>query len=90
MVMLYKISFLNRNKVVVFLTIFFRRFLENEEMHNKPNLPVSKEVMRQYRMKLKEIQQRPIRKVMEANARKKMKLKKRIEKVKRQATRYDI
>uniref|UniRef100_A0A0G4H0B1 rRNA methyltransferase n=1 Tax=Chromera velia CCMP2878 TaxID=1169474 RepID=A0A0G4H0B1_9ALVE len=55
-------------------------FLEDEEQHNKPQLPVTKELFREYRQKIKEINQRPIRKVAEAEARKKKRARQRIEK----------
>ncbi|CEL92359.1 unnamed protein product [Vitrella brassicaformis CCMP3155] len=60
-------------------------FHEDEQMHNKPELPVSKEYMAQFRQKLKDINSRPIRKVAEAQARKRARAKKRMEKVKKQA-----
>ncbi|KAL8455187.1 hypothetical protein Emag_001024 [Eimeria magna] len=37
-------------------------FTEDEEKHNKPELPVTKELMREYRRTIKEINSRPIRK----------------------------
>lgn len=39
--------------------------MEDEEKHNKPELPVTKELMREYRQKVKEINSRPIRKARE-------------------------
>eukprot|EP00928_Gymnodinium_smaydae_P070315 TRINITY_DN54177_c0_g1_i1.p1 TRINITY_DN54177_c0_g1~~TRINITY_DN54177_c0_g1_i1.p1 ORF type:complete len:998 (-),score=295.89 TRINITY_DN54177_c0_g1_i1:174-3167(-) len=56
-------------------------FTEDENKHNKPELPVSKELMNQFRSKLKEINARPIRKVAEAKARKNRRLKHRLEKL---------
>merc|ERR1719262_1995565 len=56
-------------------------FAEDEGKHNKPELPVSKELMDQFRAKLREINARPIRKVAEAKARKKRRLQKRLEKL---------
>ena len=56
---------------------------EHGEAHNKPELPVTGELMRQYRAKIKEIEKRPIRKALEATQRKKVRLKKRLEKVKK-------
>merc|ERR1719229_1037740 len=56
-------------------------FTEDEAKHNRPELPVSKELMAQFRAKLREINARPIRKVAEANARKKRRLQKRLEKL---------
>jgi len=56
-------------------------FTEEEGKYNKPELPVSKELMAQFRAKLREINARPIRKVTEARARKKRRLNKRLEKL---------
>merc|ERR1712187_460350 len=56
-------------------------FTEEEEKHNKPELPISKDLMDQFRAKLREINARPIRKVTEAKARKKRRLQKRLEKL---------
>eukprot|EP00927_Polykrikos_kofoidii_P070747 TRINITY_DN67140_c0_g1_i1.p1 TRINITY_DN67140_c0_g1~~TRINITY_DN67140_c0_g1_i1.p1 ORF type:complete len:1042 (+),score=249.36 TRINITY_DN67140_c0_g1_i1:266-3127(+) len=56
-------------------------FTEEEEKHNKPELPITKEMMKQFRDKLREINARPIRKVLEAKGRKKRRLKLRLEKL---------
>eukprot|EP00930_Biecheleria_cincta_P069542 TRINITY_DN57272_c0_g1_i1.p1 TRINITY_DN57272_c0_g1~~TRINITY_DN57272_c0_g1_i1.p1 ORF type:complete len:1057 (-),score=311.24 TRINITY_DN57272_c0_g1_i1:88-3213(-) len=56
-------------------------FTEEEEKFNKPELPISKELMDQFRAKLREINARPIRKVAEARARKKRRLGKKLEKL---------
>jgi len=56
-------------------------FVENENKHNKPELPISKELMDQFRAKMREINARPIRKVAQAKARKKRRLQKRLEKL---------
>jgi len=56
-------------------------FSEEEEKFNKPELPISKELMDQFRAKLREINARPIRKVAEARARKKRRLSKKLEKL---------
>eukprot|EP00929_Paragymnodinium_shiwhaense_P049328 TRINITY_DN24887_c0_g1_i1.p1 TRINITY_DN24887_c0_g1~~TRINITY_DN24887_c0_g1_i1.p1 ORF type:complete len:1019 (-),score=393.27 TRINITY_DN24887_c0_g1_i1:157-3213(-) len=56
-------------------------FTEEEDRHNKPELPITKELMKQFRDKLREINARPIRKVLEAKARKKRRLNKRLEKL---------
>lgn len=50
-------------------------FLDDEGKHNKPNLPVTKEAMNQLREKIKALNARPIKKVAEAKARKKFKVK---------------
>merc|ERR1719468_450478 len=42
-------------------------FVENENKHNKPELPISKELMDQFRAKMREINARPIRKVAQAS-----------------------
>lgn len=60
-------------------------FKEDEATCTKPEMPETKEMVRQFRAKMKEISSRPIRKVLEAEARKKTRLKKRLEKVKKQA-----
>ncbi|EPR58015.1 ribosomal RNA large subunit methyltransferase J protein [Toxoplasma gondii GT1] len=59
-------------------------FAEDEEAHTRPELPVTKELMREYRQKLLDISRRPIRKVREARARKKMREQRRLQKVKSQ------
>lgn len=56
-------------------------FTEDENKHNTPELPVTKEMMAQFRAKLKEINARPIRKVAEAKARKSRRLKLRLDKL---------
>jgi len=56
-------------------------FTEEENRHNKAELPISKELMAQFRAKLREINARPIRKVAEARARKKRRLQKKLEKL---------
>jgi len=56
-------------------------FTEDENKHNKPELPISKALMDQFRAKLREINARPIRKVTEAKNRKRKRLQKRLEKL---------
>jgi len=56
-------------------------FSEEECKYNRPELPISKELMDQFRAKLREINARPIRKVTQARARKQRRLKKRLEKL---------
>lgn len=60
-------------------------FMDDEKKHRQANIPVTKEDMQIYREKMKEIDARPIKKVAEAKARKKHKLGKKMERVKRQA-----
>merc|ERR1712137_220244 len=61
-------------------------WFENEERnHNKPMLPITKEMTKEILEKNKALNARPIKKVAEAKARKKMKAKKKIEKIKQRA-----
>lgn len=60
-------------------------FKEDDQVARIPDLPLTKELMDEYRRKLKDIQERPIRKVAEAKARKRAKLSNRLESIKRQA-----
>jgi AdoMet-dependent rRNA methyltransferase SPB1 len=60
-------------------------FLDDENKHNKPTLPVTKEIMQEIRERFKAVDARPTKKVVEAKARKKMKAVKKSEKVKQQA-----
>ncbi|KAJ2499648.1 AdoMet-dependent rRNA methyltransferase spb1, partial [Coemansia sp. RSA 2052] len=53
-------------------------FVDDEQQHNKPTLPVTKEAVRMLREKLKALDARPIKKVAEARARKKMRAAKRV------------
>ncbi|KAJ2538327.1 AdoMet-dependent rRNA methyltransferase spb1, partial [Coemansia sp. RSA 1933] len=53
-------------------------FVDDESKNNKPMLPVTKEAVRMLREKLKALDARPIKKVAEAKARKKMRAAKRI------------
>ncbi|KAJ2389989.1 AdoMet-dependent rRNA methyltransferase spb1 [Coemansia sp. RSA 2559] len=53
-------------------------FVDDEKKNNKPMLPVTKEAVRMLREKLKALDARPIKKVAEAKARKKMRAAKRI------------
>ncbi len=58
-------------------------FRENETKFCQKQLPVTKEMIQEYREKLKEINARPIRKIAEAKARKKRKALKRMEKARK-------
>merc|ERR1719387_3385738 len=60
-------------------------FVEEERPNLQRELPVSKETMREFRGKLKEINQRPIRKVAEAQGRKKKRAVQRLEKLRKSA-----
>lgn len=60
-------------------------FVNEESKYSKPEMPVSKELMDEYRRKLREINARPIRKVAEARARNKCKVEKRMARIRKQA-----
>jgi len=60
-------------------------FTEDENANNKPELPITKELMDQFRAKLREINARPIRKVAEAKARKKRRMKMKLDKLRKNA-----
>lgn len=61
-------------------------FADEENKHNKPTLPITKEDIRKILADNKGINARPIKKVAEAKARKKLKAQRKIEKVKSKAT----
>jgi AdoMet-dependent rRNA methyltransferase SPB1 len=46
-------------------------FIEEEKQHCRASLPVTKELVERYKAKMKEINQRPTKKVAEAKGRKK-------------------
>ena len=46
-------------------------FIEEEKQHCRASLPIKKELVERYKAKMKEINQRPTKKVAEARARKK-------------------
>jgi len=48
-----------------------RWFVEDEDKHNKPNIPVTKDMIMEYKRQLKSINARSSKKVIEAKARKK-------------------
>lgn len=56
-------------------------FLDDERKYNKRNIPISKEAVMAIREKLKAINARPIKKVLEAKARKKSKVLKRLKRM---------
>lgn len=60
-------------------------FLEDEAKHYKPNIPITKEAVRALRAKQRELDARPIKKVAEAKARKKLKAAQRLEKAMKKA-----
>ncbi|KAJ1794676.1 AdoMet-dependent rRNA methyltransferase spb1, partial [Coemansia sp. RSA 1938] len=60
-------------------------FVDDESLHSKTSLPVSKEAVRMMREKLKALDARPIKKVAEAMARKKMRAAKNIAKIHKKA-----
>ena len=60
-------------------------FLQNESKFCQKQLPVTKEMVQEYRTRLKEVNARPIKKIAEAKARKKMKALKKMEKARKKA-----
>jgi len=60
-------------------------FIEEEKQHCRASLPVTKELVERYKAKMKEIDQRPTKKVAEAKARKKRREIRKLEKVKKKA-----
>ncbi|KAL7423920.1 AdoMet-dependent rRNA methyltransferase spb1 [Cryptotrichosporon argae] len=60
-------------------------FLDDESKHYRPNLPISAEAVAALRERQRALDARPIKKVAEAKARKKMKARQRVEKAKRKA-----
>ncbi|KAJ3542705.1 hypothetical protein NM688_g5946 [Phlebia brevispora] len=60
-------------------------FLDDESKHYKSNLPVTKEAIAALRAKMRALDARPIKKIAEAKARKKMKAVQKLEKAMRKA-----
>src|SRR5690606_16913804 len=60
-------------------------FLDDESKHNKPNLPITKEAVQAIRARAKALDARPIKKIAEAKARKKLKAAQRIAKLQKKA-----
>ncbi|XP_077464046.1 pre-rRNA 2'-O-ribose RNA methyltransferase FTSJ3 [Stigmatopora argus] len=60
-------------------------FLKDEIKHRKKPVPVTKEMVEEYKQKWKEIDARPIKRVAEAKARKKRRMLKKMEQAKKKA-----
>ena len=60
-------------------------FRDDENKHCRKQLPITKEMVEEYRKKLKEINARPIKKIAEAKARKKHRAMKKLESVRKRA-----
>lgn len=60
-------------------------FLDDESKHYKANIPITKEAVAALRAKLRALDARPIKKVAEAKARKKMKAAQKLEKAMKKA-----
>ncbi|EGC31172.1 hypothetical protein DICPUDRAFT_57851 [Dictyostelium purpureum] len=61
-------------------------FIDDENRHHKPQTPLTKDMVDEIKRKIKEIDSRPIKKIAEAKARKKMRLGKKMEKVKEKSS----
>lgn len=60
-------------------------FLDDENKHSKPIRPITKEAAAAIKEKMRAINARPIKKVLEAKARKKMKAAKKLEKLRKKS-----
>jgi AdoMet-dependent rRNA methyltransferase SPB1 len=60
-------------------------FIEEEDQHSKINRPITKEAALAIKEKMKQLNARPIKKVLEAQGRKKMRALKRLDKLKRKS-----
>lgn len=60
-------------------------FIEEEDTHSKINRPITKEAALAIKEKMKQLNARPIKKVLEAQGRKKMRAIKRLEKLKKKS-----
>uniref|UniRef100_A0A3B4AGK4 Uncharacterized protein n=1 Tax=Periophthalmus magnuspinnatus TaxID=409849 RepID=A0A3B4AGK4_9GOBI len=60
-------------------------FLQDERKHRKKPVPVTREMVDEYKQKWKEIDARPIKRVAEAKARKKRRMMKKMEQAKKKA-----
>ncbi|XP_068447863.1 pre-rRNA 2'-O-ribose RNA methyltransferase FTSJ3 [Clinocottus analis] len=60
-------------------------FLDDEKKHRKRPVPVTKEMVEEYKQKWKEIDARPIKRVAEAKARKKRRMLKKMDQAKKKA-----
>jgi AdoMet-dependent rRNA methyltransferase SPB1 len=61
-------------------------FLDDEKHHYRPILPVTKEAVREFRDRMKALDARPIKKIAEAKARKKLKAAQRLAKLTKKAS----
>ncbi|XP_076107166.1 pre-rRNA 2'-O-ribose RNA methyltransferase FTSJ3-like isoform X2 [Mytilus galloprovincialis] len=60
-------------------------FVSDESKHTRRDLPVTKDEVQEYKMKMKDIDARPIKKVAEAKARKKQREGKRLDRARKRA-----
>ncbi len=60
-------------------------FTRDEQMHSQPNIPITKEEVEEMKAKLKEVDSRSTKRVLEAKARKKKHMVKQLEKARQKA-----
>ena len=60
-------------------------FADDEALHNKPQIPITKQAAEAIKLKLRALNARPIKKIAEAKARKKMKAVRKLTKLQKKA-----
>lgn len=73
----------NRNTFADDTTDLPKWFADDETKHRRPNLPITKEAVDRMRERQRQLDARPIKKIMEAKARKKYKAVKKLERLRK-------